>query len=848
MNLLVSLLVWLVRSLRPGPQPLALLFLAGLVTGFSRLAAPLSAQSAPSAPNAITFAADAFGRMATSGWGSADIGGAYRIVNGATADYSVSSALGNIVATPGGRHLADLPDVSARDVDVTFQVQTSQAPAGDSQYVYAAVRRALGNTEYRAQVRLAPGGAVALQATRVNFSYAVPIGAEVVVPGLTAAPNVPIQVHVQANGASPTVLQMKAWATGQPEPASWLYSATDNGTDLQETGDVGLGVLVGSASTVASTTFGIANLRVASVGAPANVVWKPYLNQVGPTSAIVQWATYGGSNPQVAFSTDTSYSSRASGASRPLGTLGYQLHRVALNGLQPATTYNYKIVNDGTDELPTDLLSFTTAPPVGSTAPFTFLTFGDFGSNSATEKQLRDQILRENGGFVLLLGDNAYPNGTYQEYNANVFPIYREIFDRTALFPALGNHDWITSNGGPYVDIFDLPVTALNAPDQEHYYAFDWGNAHFDVLDTEAPLSESPSDPTSMYAWLTSDLARTTQPWKIVAFHRPAYSTGGSNALVDANLVPIFEQYGVDLVLAGHVHAYERTYPLKQGAVTTTGQGGIVYIVSGSGDTDSQACGTASWEAFNACQTGRGNYTRVTLNDNQIALQQLDYAGQTIDSASWSKSSTPTPATPTSTPIGSSTPTPVPSASPTPSVTPRASATPPLTATATGTSTTTPTPGAGTIFALYGDSFAPGWQSSRWTATVNPASTSYVYSGADAVAFTITGPWGAFAPNLTSGSLDTTPYSTIRFYINGESTGGQMLGLMLRIHSTQAWGKLVRINQYITGGTVTANQWQQVDIPLSTLGMSATRIDRIALQDVSGTAQPEVSVDQIEFR
>jgi hypothetical protein len=126
-------------------------------------------------------------------------------------------------------------------------------------------------------------------------------------------------------------------------------------------------------------------------------------------------------------------------------------------------------------------------------------------------------------------------------------------------------------------------------------------------------------------------------------------------------------------------------------------------------------------------------------------------------------------------------------------------------------------------------------------------SSTYVYSGANAVAFTITGPWGAFAPYLPKGSFDTTPYTNIRFSINGETTGGQQLGVMMRVKSTQAWGKLVKLTNYITGGSVTANQWQQVDMPLSALGMSATQIDRIAIQDTAGTAQSEVSVDQIEF-
>ncbi|HEX5414208.1 MAG TPA: hypothetical protein VFZ25_00990 [Chloroflexota bacterium] len=209
-------------------------------------------------------------------------------------------------------------------------------------------------------------------------------------------------------------------------------------------------------------------------------------------------------------------------------------------------------------------------------------------------------------------------------------------------------------------------------------------------------------------------------------------------------------------------------------------------------------------------------------------------------------------ATATNTPVATATSRPsvtatsTPKASATSTATPKASAT--STATPKATATATPPPGNAPAFTMYGDSFAPNWRTAHWGATVNPASTSYVYSGSDAVAFTVTGRYGALSPVLTRGSFDTTPYSSIRFYINGETTGGQQVGLMLRIQSSQTWGKLVRINQYISGGSVKANQWQQVDIPLSVLGVSATKIDRLALQDVTGAAQPEVSVDQIEFR
>jgi hypothetical protein len=130
---------------------------------------------------------------------------------------------------------------------------------------------------------------------------------------------------------------------------------------------------------------------------------------------------------------------------------------------------------------------------------------------------------------------------------------------------------------------------------------------------------------------------------------------------------------------------------------------------------------------------------------------------------------------------------------------------------------------------------------------VNLASTSYVHSGTVAVSYTITGAYGAFAPQLSSGSFDTAPFTNIRFWVNGEAAGGQQLALTVKFASTNTWGKVIKIDPYITGGSVGAGQWRLVDLPLSVLGASNTTINRIALQGSIATAQPSVSVDDIDF-
>ena len=365
-------------------------------------------------------------------------------------------------------------------------------------------------------------------------------------------------------------------------------------------------------------------------GVSDNLVWKPYLQQLTHNGVVVLWTTTTGANSAVRYSTDTSFRTVVNGASRHLNELDIQMHRVELTGLQPDTTYYYKVYTEGQDLLSEEVLSFKTAPPVGSTTPFTFLAFGDFGKDSKSQERLRDQMLRDAFNFILTTGDNAYGDGTYGQFDRNVFQIYGDIFKRAAIFPTLGNHDYHKNDGAPYLDLFDLPDNAWRLDDSERYYSFDYGNVHFVGLDSNIPLRAADNAASDdMLDWLRYDLSQTTQPWKIVAFHHAAYSTGkhGSSSRVQSRLAPIFEAYGVDLVLNGHDHIYQRSKPLRGGQVTTVEEGGIVYIVSGAGNQASYACGEADWSAVAYCSESYGLYSRITVNGNSLLVEAIDEDG-----------------------------------------------------------------------------------------------------------------------------------------------------------------------------------------------------------------------------
>jgi hypothetical protein len=172
-----------------------------------------------------------------------------------------------------------------------------------------------------------------------------------------------------------------------------------------------------------------------------------------------------------------------------------------------------------------------------------------------------------------MLGDNAYPRGTDSEYQAAVFDMYPTVLAQTAVWPTLGNHDAISSSSvsqsGPYYDSFTLPTQGEAGgmmSGTEGYYSFDHGPIHFICLDSAG--SSTPS--TAMLDWLTADLVSTSRNWIVVYFHHPPYSkgshdsddpgdSGGRLFAMREVVLPILESHGVDLVLSGHSHSYERS-------------------------------------------------------------------------------------------------------------------------------------------------------------------------------------------------------------------------------------------------------------------------------------------------
>ena len=373
------------------------------------------------------------------------------------------------------------------------------------------------------------------------------------------------------------------------------------------------------------------------------VVRKPYLQQMSANRVVVVWATRESGTPSVRI-TSGSTARTVSGTSRLVGNaqsgLGfdYYHHEVASGSLTPSTTYTYEATLTG---MAVGSASFRTAPATGS-GDISFVAIGDSGTGSPEQRQIAALIAADPSDLMLHAGDIAYGNtggtgdASYGTFNDWFFDVYASLLQSRGLYTTEGNHDSRPSNGNgaAYLDAFSLPVNGGSPayPDHaERYYSFDYGRVHFVVLDTEFAFQDTARRPEQL-SWLESDLGGSRQPWKIALFHRSPYSAGGehgSDLAVRDAFGPLFEQYGVQLVVSGHEHDYERTRPMQTSSTGTA----VTYIVTGGGGAPLYPAATGTWTAYSASRHHylRADVTECTLSARAIGLDGSPFDGVTLD-------------------------------------------------------------------------------------------------------------------------------------------------------------------------------------------------------------------------
>jgi uncharacterized protein (TIGR03437 family) len=312
-------------------------------------------------------------------------------------------------------------------------------------------------------------------------------------------------------------------------------------------------------------------------------------------------------------------------------TAAYYQYQADVTGLEAGTQYQYQVQIDGVTVAADPVHNSFRTPTTGN---FSFLVFGDSGADSSQQISLVGLMAAETGiSKVVHVGDLAYDSGTFAQFDANYFAINAPLMGRLPFFTTAGNHEYETNSAAPYLAVHAMPVAPVPVPATVtgRYYSFDWGDAHFVSVDSNLLPT---ADAAAMLAWLDADLAASQKYWKIVFLHHPPYPTGTHLddpicALVQQNVNPIVEKHGVPLVLSGHEHGYERTFPLVGGQPVNASQPSTTYVITGGGGAAMENVGTLPQTALSLQAF---NYLRVDVSATKLTFTAKGLNGNVIDS------------------------------------------------------------------------------------------------------------------------------------------------------------------------------------------------------------------------
>jgi hypothetical protein len=390
------------------------------------------------------------------------------------------------------------------------------------------------------------------------------------------------------------------------------------------------------------------------------------------------------------------------------GVEPHRVYRQSLTGLEPGQILCYRVIKAGCVVFESEARA-----PKAADQPHRFVVFGDCGADTPEERAIAYRTYMSKPDFVMITGDIVYGKGLVSEYRTKYWPIFNcdvaspaagaPLMRSTLFVAAPGNHDiasrdlgttpdglayfyyWFQPLNGPIGQVGG-PITApLFGPDENQRaftaaakdafprmanFSFDYGNAHWTVLDANATVDWTNRE---LSDWLANDLAAAKDAtWRFVSFHQPGFSS--SKTHFDEQymriLAPVFEAAKVDVVWNGHVHNYQRSYPLRfipaQGnsaapargedgkliksrrvggkftldksfdGQTDTTPDGVIYIVTGAGGqhlyNPEQQDDPESWQEFTHKHVSKvHSLTVADIDGSTLTVRQVTADGDEVD-------------------------------------------------------------------------------------------------------------------------------------------------------------------------------------------------------------------------
>lgn len=356
-----------------------------------------------------------------------------------------------------------------------------------------------------------------------------------------------------------------------------------------------------------------------------NIIKGPYLQNVRKDCITVMWETNMEASSCVDYGESVSYGTKV------VCDKLKEIHEITISGLKEETIYHYQVSSEVPTKLKQEVQRIVSEDSVFKTAvrgnyPFCFAVYGDNRGGSKRHARIAEAIAHKRPDIVLHVGDVVPRGRDYEDWGKHFFEPAKNLLKNTPFYIAIGNHE---ENAQWFYDF-------VSYPEPKNYYSFDYGNAHFTIIDSNKIVQEDiatsdlrPGGP--QYEWLEKDLKSSHSEWKFVFFHHSPYSSMPGYPMVGIEamkIISLFERYDVDIVFSGHVHNYERTYPLKNNKADL--KNGIIYIVTGGGGAPLYSL-KEKRSFFTAESAITHHYCLVNIVEKYFQMMVYDIDGKLLD-------------------------------------------------------------------------------------------------------------------------------------------------------------------------------------------------------------------------
>jgi len=355
----------------------------------------------------------------------------------------------------------------------------------------------------------------------------------------------------------------------------------------------------------------------------------PYLQNLTPESVELLWRT------DMATASVVEITEEGAAPRVYLTNSPTTAHHVRVPGLKPDGFHAYRVgyladpAAPGSEPvwLIEEPVRFQAMPPLGSTGPISFMLYGDHRNNPAAHKSVVDAAVRlaaERGlpRFVVDTGDlTGDGEATPDPYDNEYFGPAVGMMKQACYFTVIGNHECPRRHPRiplRYVQNFSMPIENSGTP---YFYSFAVGDMFFLMMDG---YTSDYTEGSKQWHWARRELKRAKQTWKFVAIHYPPFidrvapSVALGSEDVRKHLVPLFEEFGVSMVMSGDSHFYQRSEVNGIQYVCSAGGGAPLYDPG-----DSQPYVRKSWKGF--------HYTWITVEGRDLKLEVFDVENNLVE-------------------------------------------------------------------------------------------------------------------------------------------------------------------------------------------------------------------------